>query len=130
MMALYPEEYNGDINQNVKLAANKPLLLKRFMDDDCYVIEACKELFIRSLAANLRFKKVVARIDTLVKEVHAIADSSTCILLISNHMFRAGTERFNSESFNVINKEMIPLPISGHKKFFIEKVRELIESRE
>lgn len=105
--------YHTDRFDTTYLRTNKASFLNCFIGDGFYLIDACEDP-MECTSSSYKRNKIKAELPALHKEVSAIVNDETKIILISSSVYR--TCESSLAEFNVVNEGAIPFPGSGHQR--------------
>jgi len=120
--ALYPETLE---TPEKELEATKEQLLRRFMNDGFYMIEALESSQEHEVTKKQRQARIGDSLPRLLERVSQLATKDTKIILIKSNVFDVAAEPLRQAGFTVLNTELVDYPGRFNQRDYREKIAAL-----
>ncbi len=119
MRALYEEATDVPA---AELRRRKPEFLSRFQADGKFLIDARQSPMPREASAAMKHRLLIDALPSLLETVKGLVSPETEVVLISSPVYVVCGEPLRAAGINVVNREAIDFPASGHQPVFRRKL--------
>lgn len=109
-----------------QIDAQKEQWLRRYQENDCYMIEALEKSQRHQVTKEQRQERIREELPSLIERIGELARPDTKVILIKSNVYEVAAEPLRQAGFNVLNTGLVDYPGRFNQRAYREKVRALM----